>query len=71
MVETGLAKSKGDARRTIAEGGAYLNNERISDPEHVPAGDRFDRWNLARFAAWQEDGRWRRIGLTITGNLFA
>ena len=36
MVETGLAKSRGDARRTIAEGGAYLNNERVEDPELVP-----------------------------------
>ncbi len=33
LVLTGLAKSKGEARRTIAEGGAYLNNGRISDPE--------------------------------------
>jgi tyrosyl-tRNA synthetase len=39
LVEAGLAKSKGDARRTITEGGAYLNNERVSDPEHVPAAD--------------------------------
>src|SRR5215210_4302190 len=40
MVETGLAKSRGDARRTIAEGGAYLNNMRVEDPELVPsAGD--------------------------------
>ncbi len=37
MVETGLAKSRGDARRTIAEGGAYLNNQRIEDPELVPS----------------------------------
>jgi tyrosyl-tRNA synthetase len=29
----GLASSRGDARRTIAEGGAYINNERVSDPE--------------------------------------
>lgn len=37
---TGLAQSKGEARRTVAEGGAYLNNVRIEDPEHVPtAGD--------------------------------
>ena len=28
LVETGLAKSRGDARRTITEGGAYLNNVR-------------------------------------------
>jgi tyrosyl-tRNA synthetase len=37
MVETGLAKSRGDARRTIAEGGAYLNNARVEDPELVPS----------------------------------
>jgi tyrosyl-tRNA synthetase len=36
LVETGLAKSKGDARRTIGEGGAYVNNERVTDVEHVP-----------------------------------
>jgi tyrosyl-tRNA synthetase len=37
MVETGLAKSRGDARRTIAEGGAYLNNVRVEDPDLVPS----------------------------------
>ncbi|QWF20645.1 tyrosine--tRNA ligase [Nocardioides sp. LMS-CY] len=36
LVATGLAKSKGEARRTISEGGAYLNNERVEDPELVP-----------------------------------
>ena len=36
LVETGLVKSKGEARRTISEGGAYLNNERITDVDHVP-----------------------------------
>ena len=35
FVETGLAKSKGEARRTVAEGGAYLNNERVEDPERL------------------------------------
>jgi tyrosyl-tRNA synthetase len=39
MVETGLAKSRGDARRTVAEGGAYLNNQRVEDPELVPSRD--------------------------------
>ncbi len=29
LVESGLAKSKGDARRTIEQGGAYVNNRRI------------------------------------------
>ena len=33
----GSSKSKGEARRTIGEGGAYLNNERVTDPEQVPA----------------------------------
>ncbi len=37
FVETGLAKSKGEARRTVSEGGAYLNNERVEDPDRVPA----------------------------------
>ena len=36
LVETGLAKSRGEARRTITEGGAYLNNVRVEDPEATP-----------------------------------
>jgi tyrosyl-tRNA synthetase len=36
LVEAGLAKSRGDARRTITEGGAYLNNVRVEDPEATP-----------------------------------
>jgi tyrosyl-tRNA synthetase len=36
LVETGLAKSKGEARRTISEGGAYLNNVRVEDAEAEP-----------------------------------
>lgn len=39
LVATGLAKSKGEARRTVNEGGAYLNNERVTDPDLVPGGD--------------------------------
>ncbi len=37
LIAAGLAKSKGEARRTIDEGGAYANNERILDGEWVPA----------------------------------
>ncbi len=41
LVATGLAASKGAARRTVAEGGAYLNNVRVEDPAAVPvAADR-------------------------------
>ncbi len=36
LVATELVKSKGEARRAVAEGGAYLNNERVEDPEYVP-----------------------------------
>ncbi len=36
LVTTGLASSKGDARRTVTEGGAYLNNVRVEDPELQP-----------------------------------
>ena len=37
LVATGLARSRGEARRTVSEGGAYLNNTRVSDPDLVPA----------------------------------
>ena len=33
--ESGLVSSANEARRTIAEGGAYVNNERVTDPEAV------------------------------------
>jgi tyrosyl-tRNA synthetase len=33
---TGLADSLSQARRTVGEGGAYLNNQRITDPEATP-----------------------------------
>jgi tyrosyl-tRNA synthetase len=39
LVAAGLVKSKGDARRTVAEGGAYLNNVRVEDPDHRPSPD--------------------------------
>lgn len=32
LVATDLAKSKGDARRSISDGGIYLNNQRLQDP---------------------------------------
>ena len=37
LVETGLSASKGAARRTVGEGGAYLNNHRVESPDHVPS----------------------------------
>jgi tyrosyl-tRNA synthetase len=58
MVESGLVKSKGEARRTINEGGAYLNNVRVEDAELRP-----DESHLV-------GGRWlvlRRGKKTFTG----
>ena len=50
LVEAGLAKSKGEARRTVGEGGAYLNNVRVEDPELVPTEDHLigGRWMVLR-----------------------
>jgi len=45
LVTTKLSKSKGDAKRLIESGGAYINNERIADisvkigPEHLIDGE--------------------------------
>jgi tyrosyl-tRNA synthetase len=33
FVESGLSKSKGEARRTLTQGGAYVNNRRVDNPE--------------------------------------
>jgi tyrosyl-tRNA synthetase len=38
LVASGLAASNSAARRTIAEGGAYVNNVKISDPDAIIAG---------------------------------
>jgi tyrosyl-tRNA synthetase len=39
LVKSGLVASKSAARRTVAEGGAYLNNEKVKDAEYVPGTD--------------------------------
>jgi tyrosyl-tRNA synthetase len=33
LVESGLAKTKSEARRTITQGGAYVNNRRVDSPD--------------------------------------
>ena len=50
LVATGLAASKGAARRTIAEGGVSVNNVRVTTDEWVPqpADFLFDRWLVVR-----------------------
>ena len=37
MVQVGIVASKSDARRAIAQGGAYLNNRKVTDPDEAPA----------------------------------
>ncbi|MBD8063829.1 tyrosine--tRNA ligase [Oceanitalea stevensii] len=50
LVATGLANGRSAARRTIAEGGAYLNNVKLSDEDHVLAPEDLlaGRWVLLR-----------------------
>jgi len=37
LAESGLVPSRSAARRTIAEGGAYVNNERVTDADGAPS----------------------------------
>ncbi|WP_370028350.1 tyrosine--tRNA ligase [Planotetraspora sp. GP83] len=39
LAESGLVESKSAARRAVKEGGAYLNNVKITDEEYVPSAD--------------------------------
>jgi tyrosyl-tRNA synthetase len=50
LVSTGLASSRSEARRTVLDGGIYLNNRRVSDAAFVPsAADRIHgRWVVLR-----------------------
>ncbi|QZT65086.1 tyrosine--tRNA ligase [Mycolicibacterium austroafricanum] len=50
LVASGLSASKGAARRTIAEGGAYVNNVKIATDEWIPQASDFlhDKWLVLR-----------------------
>jgi tyrosyl-tRNA synthetase len=50
LVASGLSQSKGAARRTIAEGGVSVNNNKIDDEEWVPRPTDFlhGRWLVLR-----------------------
>jgi tyrosyl-tRNA synthetase len=37
VVDAGLEKGLGAVRRTVTEGGLYVNNERLADPDASPA----------------------------------
>ena len=50
LVASGLAASRGAAKRTLAEGGVYVNNVRIESDEWIPQASDFlhDRWLVLR-----------------------
>ncbi|MGN6088394.1 MAG: tyrosine--tRNA ligase [Actinomycetales bacterium] len=50
LAETGLVPSRSAARRTVGEGGAYVNNERISDADARPSSSQLldGRWLVLR-----------------------
>ena len=50
LVACGLADSRSAARRAVADGGAYVNNERVGDPDTVIAGPMLlhGRWAVLR-----------------------
>lgn len=50
LVASGLSDSRGAARRAVNEGGASVNNTRISDPEWTPADSDYlhGRWLVLR-----------------------
>ena len=50
LLAGGVVKSKGEARRAIGEGGAYLNNEKVTDPDAVLASEDLlaGRWVIVR-----------------------
>ena len=69
LVATGLSKSRGEARRTVAEGGVYVNNARVESDEWVPQPTDFlgDRWLVLRRGKRHIAGVRRVTGLS-SGN---
>jgi tyrosyl-tRNA synthetase len=70
LVATGLSKSRGEARRTVAEGGVYVNNARVESDEWVPQPTDFlgDRWLVLRRGKRHIAGVRRDAGLTGGNN---
>jgi tyrosyl-tRNA synthetase len=50
LVATGLAESRGAARRTVGEGGAYVNNAKVPDEQWTPGEQDLlpGRWLVVR-----------------------
>ena len=62
LVATGLSDSKSAARRAVGEGGAYLNNERVTDPDLELSSD------LLLYSTWAVIRKGKRSvsGVSIT-----
>src|SRR5882757_545487 len=64
LVDSGLVASKGAARRTVGEGGAYVNNAKVEDAEWSPspADLLHGRWLVIR------RGKRHTAGVEVRGN---
>ena len=62
LVATGLSDSKSAARRAVGEGGAYLNNDRVTDPDLELSSD------LLLYSTWAVIRKGKRSvsGVSIT-----
>ena len=67
MAATGIVPSKSAARRVIAEGGAYLNNVKVTAEDAVP-DERPAARALPGAAARQADRRRRRSTQGLSGD---
>jgi tyrosyl-tRNA synthetase len=63
---TGLVSSLSEARRTVKEGGAYLNNERVTDADATPGEDAWlaGGWLVLRRGKRSVAGVQRTVGAT-------
>jgi tyrosyl-tRNA synthetase len=62
LVATGLAESRGAARRTVAEGGASVNNARVSDPEQALTAEDFLHGRVALLRRGRKNLAAARLG---------
>ncbi|MDO9377615.1 MAG: tyrosine--tRNA ligase [Nocardioidaceae bacterium] len=63
LVATGLAESRSAARRAVGDGGAYVNNERVGDPEAVLDGSLLLHGSLAAL----RKGKRQVAGVEVVG----
>lgn len=64
LVSTGLCESRGAARRAVGEGGAYVNNAKVTDEAWTPAADDLlaGGWLVVR------RGKRNLAGVRVTGS---